>query len=411
MADEAAISALRARREQRARRREAGTEEPEARGPEDEGDEAAAAAEAVATLAPRSFRGAALGFLAMVALPTLAAAFYFFAVAADRYVVDVHYSVRGGAISLQNGEPGRVEAMAGLMFAGDSFILEDYVVSARAMTDVEAALPLREMLARDGGDPVRRFDPAVPQERLTDFWTAAVRVRFDAVTGITRLRVTMFDPDDALAVAETLVGGLRRIVDSLTEEANAEMLAYVAAEYDRTAAGLADARAAIEAFRRENRMVSPDERVEIGSTIIGTLSAQIADLHVELRTLRRDAPNSPRIRAVLSAIAAAESQLGDELVRRGGEADSTLPSQLTSFDELENDYLIARDSFIATLQLRQQAEASAALGRAQLVVHVPPLRPTISTAPDRPLEVLLVFGGALAIWVIGRIFLASLSLR
>ena len=366
---------------------------------------------AAPTLAPRSYRGPVLGFLAMVVAPVTLAAVYYYGVAADRYVTEFRYSVRGGAALQQEdrGPGGAIGSSAALVFASDSFVLEDYLTSGEAFVNVEARLPLREMLDRDGGDPIRRFDPNAPVEELIDFWRAAVAPRFDAITGVTSVEVALFAPEDAEQVAQALVAELRRIVDSLSAEARAEMLRYVNAEFDRAAGDLERARREIETFRRANQVISPTEQVTIGADIIGALSSQLAQRTVELRSLRRQAPNAPRIPALEREIRSIEEQLELEIARRGGEDGAALPSQLTSFDELENAYLIARDTYVSTLQLKQAAEANATLGQAELVVFVPPRAATMSTVPDRPLELLKVFAIAFMTWLVLRILLASLS--
>ncbi len=357
----------------------------------------------------RSYLGAVLGFGLMVAAPTALAGLYYHFVAADRYVTEFRYSVRGGAMMQDGGGGGILGGGGGLIFAGDSFVLEDYLISAQALLDVEQRVPVRDWLAKDGGDPVRAYDPALPLEQLVDYWAAAVDPRFDAVTGITTVSVSMFDPEDARRVGEAMVAELTRIVDSLSEQARTEMLDYVNAEFDRAAAELRQSRVEIEAFRRTNRMISPDEEVSLGSSIMATLTNQLTERTVELRALRERAPNSPRIPVLEGEIASLDEQLRQELEARAGEVEGeALPAQLTSFDELQNAYEIARETYVSTLGLKQQAEAAATLGQAELVVFVPPRRPDISTAPNRLIEVLKVFGTAFAIWLILRILLASL---
>lgn len=361
-----------------------------------------------ASLSPRSYLSAALGFAVMVATPTALAAVYYYAVAADRYVTELRYSVRGGAVMPDAG--GGLIGGGGLIFAGDSFILEDYLASSQAMLDIEAHVPIRTLLGRDGDDPVRRYDPTAPIEDLVQFWRAAVSPRFDAVTGITTVSVSLFEPEDARAVGAALVVELTRIVDSLSRQARTEVLAYVETEFNRAEQELAAARAAIEAFRLTNRIISPDEEATIGTTIITSLSSRIAEQTVALRALRERAPNSPRIFAIESEIASIQAQLRAELAARAGEAgDAALPQQMTSFDELLSAYEIARDTYVATLGLRQEAEAAVTLGQTELVVFVPPRSADVAVEPRRALETLTIFGAAFALWLILRILLSSLS--
>lgn len=365
-----------------------------------------------AVLKPRPVLGALLGFAAAVLLPVALAAGYFYGIAADRYVTEIRYSVRSGA-AMQRGEDsvgGALGSGAALVFASDSFVLANYLRSREALLNVESVLPIREMLARDGGDPLRRFDINAPVEEVLPFWRAAVAPRFDALTGITTVEVTLFTAEDAEAVGVALVRELRRIVDSLSAEARAEMLAYVNSEFSAAARNLDSARDAIEAFRRANRVITPTEQVAIGAEIISALSSRLAERLIEMRSLRQQTPNSPRISAIQRDIRSIEEQLRIEIARRGGEENDgadALPGQLASFEELESRYQIARDMYISTLQLRQSAEANAALGRAELVVFVPPRGAVTATQPDRAMEVLQVFVAALLLWVIVRILLAS----
>lgn len=352
----------------------------------------------------------AVGFLLCVLLPTVLAAAYYWLLAADRYEVEIRYSVRGGGILDQAQGGGRMGTGQALIHASDSFILQDYIESMQSFVDIERRVPLRAMLARDGGDWVRGYDQNAPVAHLMPFWTAAVSTRFDAVTGITTATVALFDPADAEAVGWALIDELQRIVDSLSEKARLETLRYVNETLAEAEAQLASARTALENFRQFNRIISPTEQVVIGADIIGALSARLAERLVELRSVRQRTPDSPRIETLENEITALQQQLGEEFARRGGTAGSgALPSQITDFDKIESDYEIARDAYIGALRLKQEAEAYASLGRAELVVFVEPLTPTVSTRPDRLISTLTVFGVALGLWVILRVVAASVT--
>lgn len=361
-------------------------------------------------LRPRSYRWPLIGLGVFVLAPTLAAAAYFYGLAADRYVADLRYSIRGGAtLSAGDQLATAMGAASALATAGDSFILEDYLLSAQAIVDLEARVPLREMLGRDGGDWLRGYDPAAPIEDLLGFWSAAIDVSFDVVTGITNVHVRAYTPQDALAIGGALVDMLRVLVDRLSEEARNESLAYVDGEYVKAEARLAEAAAAIEAFRRANELVSPSVEAELGSATIAQLTNELTDLLVRLRTLRQNVPNSPQIPTIEEQVRSLKAQIGAERQTMGGAADpGALPGQLMDFQRLENEYAIARENYVSTLQLRQQAEANATLSQVQLVVFVPPRLPVLATEPQRAVEVLQIFGLTFLVWLMGRVLLASL---
>jgi len=361
-------------------------------------------------LKKRSFLGPFLGLLLMVGAPAAAAIYYYYTIAVDRYVSEFRYSVRGGAMMQSSGDiGGAIGGNAALVFAADSFVLEDYLVSVQAFEDIEKKLPLREMLSRDGGDPVRNYQPDIPAEEMLPFWERAVDVQFDAITGITTARISFYSPEDARAVAEALVAELQRIVNGLTREARDDMLEYVNSEYDLAEAELNSARAAIEAFRRANKTFSPDEDVSIDSGIISELRGLINAKEVELATMRQQAPSSPTIRLIREEIASLNRQLASVYESRDGTGEGAFATNLAEFEELQTQYEFARDTYIQSQELRQQAQANATLNQAQLVVFVEPRTPTKSTDPDRLWEVALIVVFAFLIWVIVRVFMASLA--
>lgn len=361
-------------------------------------------------LKKRSFLGPVLGLIFMVGVPAAVAVYYYYTIAVDRYVSEFRYSVRGGAMMQSSGDiGGAIGGAAALVFAADSFVLEDYLVSVQAFEDIEKKLPLREMLSLDGGDPVRNYQPDGPAEEMLPFWERAVDVQFDAITGITTARISFYKPEHSRAVAEALVDELQQIVDGLTREARDDMLEYVNSEYDLADAELNRARAAIEAFRRANRTFSPDEEVSIDSSIISDLRGLINAKEVELATMRQQAPNSPSIRLIQEEILSLNRQLAGVYDSRANAGEGGFATDLSEFEELQTQYEFARDTYIQSLDLRQQAQANASLNQAQLVVFVEPRTPTKSTDPDRLWEVGLVVVFAFLIWVIVRVFMASLA--
>ena len=99
-------------------------------------------------------------FLAAVAAPTAIAALYFGVLAAPRYVSETQFIVRtsdgsqgGGGSALQ----GLLQLIGVSRSTDDANAVLSYLQSRDAVTSLEAALPLRQIYARDGADPLARF--------------------------------------------------------------------------------------------------------------------------------------------------------------------------------------------------------------------------------------------------------------
>ncbi|MEM9781647.1 MAG: hypothetical protein AAF899_04130 [Pseudomonadota bacterium] len=330
--------------------------------------------------------------------------------AADRFVSTMRYSLRGGPGGETSESKVSPAATLGLASAGaDGFILEDFLRSHAVLAELEAVLDLRAMMALDGADPVRRFDPHMPPEQLQHYWNATLDVHFDVLTGVTTVAVGLYRAEDAQAVAEALVTILRRLVDSLSERQQAEMLAYVDAEFSTAEQRLRRSLDAIEAFRRRTLTVSPTDEAALTSATIAQLTTELTELTVRLRTLRETVPNSPQIPRLVEQVASLETQISSVRATVGGQTpEAALPDQLTDFERLQNEYQVALDAYVETLGLRTEARAAAALGRTHLAVFVPPRRAVTATGPDRLSETGMVAIVAFLGWVIARILMASL---
>lgn len=358
------------------------------------------------TVPKRSYRWAILGFIAMVLLPTALAGWYYSFVAAERYVAEFRYAVRTGIVSEEGDAAGGGLTNPGaLLGAQDSFILENYLTSFRAMLDIEADLPLREMLGRDGDDPVRRYRADLPPEDLLRFWQNAVSVHFDLISGITTVRVSLYRPEDAEAVADALILHLRLVVDSLSDEAQRETKAYVAREVQDARSALDARNKEIELFRSQNRMFSPEANTSQTEALLLELLQQELQINQTLDQLVAGSPQRP---AMLERLRKVRDQIREQRDRLGGGEDEDLPERLNEFDRLVSEQEIAKINLTSSEELKRESLAAMTLGQMQLVVFVPPALPIIPTEPERLLEILLVALVCFCIWLVLRILLASL---
>lgn len=359
----------------------------------------------------RTYLWPLFGFLLFAVGPAAVSAYYYYAVAADRYVSEFRFAVRAGAAASAGGAGdtvGRSMGQASALLAfGDSFILEDFLTSAEALRQVEAALPLRAILDRDGGDPVRRYDPDMPPEDLLDYWRAAVDIGFDVATGITTVTVKTFRPEDSQAIADRLQRVMQQLIRDLSTPASAEFLAHAQRELEEAEGLLRDRRSALETFRRENTTIGGQEEGTLILQQISQLEAQRSILQVDIDRLPSASPRIPTLQSQVASLNREIEKLRGQIAQNDGDG-LPISEVLNETERLKADLEIALQTFINAKQILQGAEAQATLSQTQMITYVPPTLPTVSTAPVRWLEVLTIFGIAFGIWVISRILLASL---
>ena len=358
------------------------------------------------TVPRRSYIWAFIGFLIFVIGPAALAGWYYYTMAADRYVAEFRYSVRiGTGVDQAIKGGGVLTDPSALLAAGDSFILEDYLTSQRAMLDLEKQVDLRAMFDKDGDDPVRNYSPDIPPETLLEYWEAAIDVHFDVVTGISTVKVAMFTPEDARDAANVLVDQLRILVGELSAEAQSKMLDYVAGEVSVSQEVWQGTLDNIRTFRLENSTFSPETTTDQKEQRIGELEQQRTELRIQLDVLPQ---NSPLRASLNDRLTSLEQQIEFERSKNADRSSESLTEQLNEYNRLEDEREIALQSYVSAQELQRESRAQAALTEVQLVVFVPPSLPTISTAPERWFEVMIVGLIAFALWLVLRIFVASL---
>ena len=181
---------------------------------------AARAATAGATVRPRRtgalrrLSGAVnIWFWAIVGVPTLVAAVYYFGIASDMYMSEANFVVRGPGTAKM---PGGIASMLQSSSSGEqpgqdeALIVQQFIMSRDAVRQLDRHDDLRAVLDRPEADVVSRF-PGIfywrnDFEALYKAYSRFVEVDIDGETGVSVLKVKAYRPEDAQKIAEALVG-------------------------------------------------------------------------------------------------------------------------------------------------------------------------------------------------------------
>ena len=167
-------------------------------------------------------------FIAAVASPTVIAALYYGVWAAPRYVSETQFIVR----TVQGNQPGGASVLQSLFQAmgmsrstDDSNAVLSYLQSRDAVAGLAAALPLRQIYARQEADALARFPrPFMGDsfEHLYWYYGDRVTVWSDEESGIITLQAQAFRPDDAQAIARQLVSQAEGLVNEMNARLEAD---------------------------------------------------------------------------------------------------------------------------------------------------------------------------------------------
>lgn len=349
-----------------------------------------------------------LPFVAVVLLPTLAAAVYWAGMATPRYVSEAHFVVRKTNEARPNSL-GLVLQGAGLSAGvSDAFAVQEYIVSRDATNSLHNRFDLEKVFR--GADLFSRYPSpflGASQEARYKTIRRYVTVTYNGGSGITTLRVQAFKPQDARNMSLALLASAEDLVNRLNERSAAD--AVDAAQ--RTVVEATTHRAAIQqqmlTFRNRERFIDPQTAAAESTQLISSLLATVAQLRAELAQLQKSAPQSPQLTILQDRISAYEGQVAEARARLTGGTDALAPK------------ISAYESLVLQRELADRAlvEASAALLTAQQDARRQKLyldrivEPNLADKPTQPYRwraILVVFLSSMMVYLLGRLLWAGL---
>jgi len=285
----------------------------------------------------RLFRSLNIWFWAIVGLPTLVAAVYYFAIASDLYLSEAKFIVRSpkqvqasglGAL-LQSTGLGRAE--------DDTAAVQDFIMSRDAVRKLEQHNDLRTVFDRPEGDFVTRFPGVMfwrkDFEALFGRYDHFVSIETDTTTGVTGLHVKAYRPEDAKTIASALLAYSEQLINELNERARRDALGTARREVDRAEQRIAQIQSELTAYRVKQKMLDPKSASTGVLELIGQMNAAQTNARAQVGELLKNSPNSPQIPLVKTRIASLDKLIAEERAKLSGETDSVV-STLTEFERL-----------------------------------------------------------------------------
>ncbi|MBM0203775.1 capsule biosynthesis protein [Micromonospora sp. STR1s_5] len=346
----------------------------------------------------------------MVLLPTVAAALYLFLVASDQYISEARFVVRSAQKQGISGV-GALLQSAGMMSGGgsDAYPVVDFLKSRDALQELEAKLPLRDMLNRKGADILARFPSFYSQgsfEELYEHLASILTVAHDTTTGITTLKVRAFDAADSKRIVEALLESSEQLINRMNErslqDAVALALKQVASVEERSVKALQ----AVTAYQIKAGIVDTTSTAKAYLELIGGLEKELSATRTQISQTRSISPNNPGIQALLDKEAALVKQVASERSKLLG-SDGSLVGSFAEFQRLTLEAEFAAKALQATNGLLESARMEALRKQLYLERVVEPNAADLSRYPRRWLAVLTIFGTSLLAYGILRLLIVN----
>jgi capsular polysaccharide transport system permease protein len=333
-----------------------------------------------------------------VAVPTLFAAWYYYAIATPFYATRAEFVIQQ---SESMGGAGLGGLFSGTQFATsqDSIAVQGYLQSPDAMKRLDKDLGFRADMSGQNVDPLQRLAANATDEAAYKIYKRNIKISYDPTEGLIRLEVAATDPQKAVAYANALIGYAEERVDHLTRRLRDDQMAGARDSYDEAEAKMLDAQRRVVELQERYKVMSSEAEVGLITGQIAELEAQMMQDRLALAQMEsNETPNIARMDPVKQRI----ETLGDEI--------ATLRAKLTedsatglSLAKVQSELLVAQAD-VQTRQLLlaqslQQLESARIEANRQvryLSLSVNPSTPQEATYPrafENTMVVLLVFCG------------------
>ncbi|PQZ73530.1 chain-length determining protein [Brevundimonas sp. MYb46] len=355
-------------------------------------------------------RKAPVGFLIVVALPTLLACLYYLVIASPRYVSEARFVVRSANVA-QPSTVGMALHVAGFSTGiNDAFAVHEYLTSRDSLQQLDKQFDLRAVLGRKGADALARYPrpwEGQSEEALYKAFQRFLTVGYDSTTGISTIRVEAFRPQDARALNLALLDSGEKLINQLNDRAAANAVSDAERDQKVAVAAAENARQALTNFRNSARFIDPRTEAAESTQITATLLVTIAQLKAERDQLAAEAPASPQLAPLDRRIGALERQVSEARARMAGGADSLAP-KVGTYEDLILQREIAERRVTQAEASLLSAQQDAARQKLYLERIVAPSLPDKGTAPNRWKAILTIFASSMLLYAIGWLVWAGI---
>lgn len=339
-----------------------------------------------------------------VLLPTAVVALYMFGFASDQYTASAQFAVRGNVEPMEHASLGQFTALIQKHNSQDGYIVRDYIQSQAMVEELEKSIHLSQMYSRPEADFWARFDPSEPVEELTKYWRKQTSADIDAISGVIRLNVRAFTPEDALTIAREVVARAEVLINDISKRAQADMVAQAKADAATAEERLRKAHLALQSFRNKWGLIDPVKTAEGTLVTLTLLRKEKIKLESDLQVLRSSNldERSRSIQTAVASIAALDQQmktLQDEMTSSGSaDGQQNLTEALLAYEGLTVERTIAEKLEESAHMLFDRARISASKQQIFLATFERPVLPTESLYPERERTVFVMLFCFTVLW-------------
>ncbi len=359
----------------------------------------------------RLFGALNIWFWAIVGVPTLVAAVYYFGIAAPQYLSEAEFVVRGpGAQKPMMGGVASLLQGVGSEGQDDAMMVQEFIMSRDAVRELDRNDDLRAVLDRPEADYFSRFPGMISWRRdfeaLYKAYSRFVQVDFNQTTNVSTLQVKAYRPEDAQKIAKALMAASEQLVNVLNERARRDAVSAFQAEVAETQKRIAEIQTQLTTYRIREQILDPKSAAEGPLKLLGDLNGQRAAVQAQLADALKVSPNSPQIRVLRTNIASLEKLIDEQRSKITGDTGSVAAVQ-TGYEQLDTARELAEKQLASAYASLEAANLDAQRQQLYLETIVQPNLPDFPLYPKRIVSFSIVLATCLLAYGIAWLLVAS----
>lgn len=344
-----------------------------------------------------------------VGLPTVVATVFLFFFAADQYVSEAKFVVRGTSGSQPSLLSGLLQSSGFSRAQDDTFAVQDYILSRDALEELNRTVDVRQVFNRPEADILSRFPlPFLGEtfEHLYKHYLGRVDVTYDSTTGVTQLSVRAYRADDAAKMAGALLAGGEQLVNRMNERQRQNTMRDARHEVVDAEARVQKVAGDLASYRTRAELLDPNKQSVSMLQAIADMTGKMTQSKTQLGELQRSSPNSPLIEALKRRISVMQGQIDEARAKITGTGNSMVP-QITEFDALTLQREFADRQLSSAIAFLDTARLNADRQQLYLDQIVKPNMADYAAYPKRFADIAIVFITSFGVYTIARLLIAG----
>lgn len=350
-------------------------------------------------------------FYIIVIIPTLCSIAYFGFIAADRYVSESSFVVRSAKGQSATSGFGALLQTAGFARSqDDTYTVREYMQSRSALNSLSKTIPVRSFY-EEKGDIFSRFNGfglRGEQEAFYLYYTGKVHIDFDAVSGISILRVESFDAKESNQINGALLKQGESLINQLNERARNDTVRYAENAVEIAENRVKEAAGQMTEYRNKHGIFDLKAQSEVQMNLVSKLQDELILIQTQLDQVKAVTPENPQIPGLIAREKSLRKEINAQMRAISGKGDKSLSSQAAEYQRIFLENELAEKQLAAAMTALESAKADADMQQLYLEIVEQPSEPDLAQKPTRIYNIAATFVIGLIIYGIVSLLAASI---